>query len=215
MEKKGKRNYWKRSWLWKREATFICAWREAGKYVRNCPRAKVESFVFLPSLEIWEVRHPLLPDIPCCCRSCSDLYLPRKEMLQFPGPWGWGLSFVLYDCTSHRSNAGLLILHSSASLKLGSFSHFSGMALRILMSLKTTSSQETHCFAGLTLIMLHFSNLISFCCRPALWALWSTSSEVWVWKSWFCSKASCVTKGNSLCPTSLSVLLYQNGGNWV
>lgn len=99
-------------------------------------------------------------------------------MLRFPGPWGWGLSFVLYDCTSHRSNASLLILHSSASLKLGPFCHFSGMALRILMSWKTTSSQETHCFAGLILIMLHFSNLISFCCRPALWELESFEARV-------------------------------------
>lgn len=39
------------------------------------------------------------------------------------------------------------------------FSHFSGMALRILMILKTTGSQETHCCAGLILLRL-FSNLI-------------------------------------------------------
>lgn len=42
------------------------------------------------------------------------------------------------------------------------FSHFSGMALRILMFLKTTSSQETHCCTGLILITtsMLLSNLI-------------------------------------------------------
>lgn len=138
----------------------------------HCWERRPLSFLCGGSCQVWERLpsgqggEPHLPNqrssksdaLYCCWRSCSDFHLP----LQGETSVSWGLrgSCALWDCTVHRSGVGLCMLRSSASVEW--CSHVSGMALRILMFLKTIRS---HCFAGLILIMGHFPDLISFCRR--------------------------------------------------
>ena len=75
---KEEKNYWKRSWLGKRGATVICAWREGNQCLRHCPRAMVERFTFLQSLKIWGSQLPfaavvetVLIDISLCRERLS------------------------------------------------------------------------------------------------------------------------------------------------
>ena len=73
--------------------------------------------------------------------------------------------------------------------------------------MKTTSSQEMHCFAALTLMITPFSQLSFFFFFFAI-GLYARAlnkcSEVWVCKSWLSFKADCVAKGRSLWPVNVS-----------
>lgn len=102
---------------------------------------------------------------------------------------------------------------SLSKFEIMPFSPSSVMAVRIPGPLKIASSQEIYCFAGLILIILHFSDLVSFCCWAVQQEFWSRCSEVWVCKFSFCPKADCVTKGKSFWPAGGGDLFCYSGRN--